>query len=93
MFELTEGLVDGQVGLDDEHGSSGCLGLLEDVTTTSVQDSVDSTDCVLRALKVLHDKRLIMYKGLTFISSGVYNSFFIAFVALKKKFLKLGSRF
>jgi hypothetical protein len=48
---LTEGLVDGQVSLDDEHGSSGCLGLLEDVSTTSVQDSVDSTDCVFGALK------------------------------------------
>ncbi len=48
----TEGLVDGQVCLDNEHGSSGCLGLLEDVSTTSVQDSVDTTDGVFWALKV-----------------------------------------
>ncbi len=56
----TEGLVDGQVCLDNEHGSSGCLGLLEDVATTSVQDSVDTADGVLWALKVYinHVKKL-----------------------------------
>jgi len=41
----------GQVSLDNEHRSSGCLSLLEDVATTSVQDSVDTTDGVFGALK------------------------------------------
>ena len=49
--ELTEGLVDGQVGLDDEHGSSGGLGLLEDVATATVEDTIDASDSVLGTLK------------------------------------------
>ena len=46
-----EGLVDRQVGLDDEHGGAGGLRLLEHVTSPSVQHTVDSSNCVLRALK------------------------------------------
>ena len=46
-----EGLVDGQVGLDDEHGGAGGLGLLEHVASPPVQHSVDTSNCVLRALK------------------------------------------
>ena len=46
-----EGLVDRQVGLDDEHGGAGRLRLLEHVTSPSVQHTVDSSNCVLRALK------------------------------------------
>ena len=49
--ERTEGLVDGQVGLDDEHGSSGGLGLLEDVATATVEDTIDASDSVLGTLK------------------------------------------
>ena len=45
-----EGLVDGQVGLDDEHGGAWGLSLLEHVTSPPVQHSVDTSDCVLRAL-------------------------------------------
>merc|ERR1712180_426195 len=45
-----EGLVDRQVGLDDEHGGAGGLRLLEHVTSPSVQHTVDSSNCVLRAL-------------------------------------------
>ena len=46
-----EGLVDGQVGLDNEHGGAGGLGLLEHVSSPPVEHSVDTTNCVLRALK------------------------------------------
>merc|ERR1712091_519021 len=44
------GLVDGQVGLDDEHGGAGGLCLLEHVTSPPVEHTVDSSNCVLRAL-------------------------------------------
>jgi len=43
----TEGLLDGKVGLDVEQGSSGTLGLLEDVTTTAGKDRVDTTHGLL----------------------------------------------
>jgi hypothetical protein len=43
----TEGLLDGKVGLDVEQGSSGTLGLLEDVTTTAGKDGVDTTHGLL----------------------------------------------
>ena len=46
-----EGLVDGQVGLDDEHGGAGGLRLLEHVASPSVEHTVDSSNCVLGALK------------------------------------------
>ena len=46
-----EGLVDGQVGLDVEHGGAGHLGLLEDVTAAAVQHAVDAADGVLGALE------------------------------------------
>ena len=46
-----EGLVDGQVGLHHEHGGAGGLGLLEHVTSPSVEHTVDSSNCVLGALK------------------------------------------
>ncbi len=45
-----ERLVDGQVGLDHEHGRSDDLGLLDDHTSSSVQDTVDATDSGLWAL-------------------------------------------
>ena len=51
--ELTveaEGLHDGQVRLDSEHGRSGPLLLREDLATTLVEHRVDTTDSVLRAL-------------------------------------------
>ena len=40
----SEGLVDRQVSLDDEHWGSGDLGLLEDVSSSSVQHSVDTSN-------------------------------------------------
>ena len=46
----SEGLGNGEVSLDGEHGGSGPLLLSEDVSTTPVKDSVDSSDGVLRAL-------------------------------------------
>lgn len=46
----TERLVDGQVGLHNEHRSTSDLRLLEYVTTTSVQDTVDTTHSYLRTL-------------------------------------------
>jgi hypothetical protein len=50
-FNLTEGLVDGQVSLDDEHGRSGRLGLLEDVASPTVEDAVDAADGILGTLQ------------------------------------------
>lgn len=47
---LTERLVDGQVSLDDEHRGSRCLGLLENVTTSTIEDSIDTSDCVFGTL-------------------------------------------
>merc|ERR1711936_1161385 len=47
-----EGLVDGQVGLDDKHGGARGLSLLEHVTSPPVQHSVDTSDSVLRALNL-----------------------------------------
>lgn len=46
----TERLVDRQVGLYDEHWSTSDLRLLENVTTTSVQHTVDTTHSYLRTL-------------------------------------------
>ena len=45
-----EGLVDWQVGLDDEHGCAWNLHLFDDDTTTSVQATVDTTDGVFWTL-------------------------------------------
>merc|ERR1712123_329789 len=45
-----EGLVDRQVSLDDEHRGSWSLSLLKHVSSPPVQDSVDTSNCVLWAL-------------------------------------------
>merc|ERR1719445_1908372 len=45
-----ERLVDGQISLDVEHGGADDLGLFEDVSTTSVEDTVDTSDGVLGTL-------------------------------------------
>lgn len=47
----TEGLHDRQVSLDDTHGCSHDTGLLEHVTTSPGQHTVDSTHCNLGALQ------------------------------------------
>lgn len=39
-----EGFVDRQESFDDEHGSSGDLGLFEDVSTTTIEHTVDTSD-------------------------------------------------
>merc|ERR1719259_181819 len=46
----TEGLIDGQVGLDLEHRGTRGLLFLEDVTTLSVEDGVDTTHGLFWAL-------------------------------------------
>ena len=46
-----EGLVDGEVGLDDEHGSAHDLRLLKDVATTTGKDAIDTTNSLLRTLR------------------------------------------
>ena len=46
----TERFVDGQVGLDVVHGSTGTLLFRNHVTTTTVKNTVNSTDGILRAL-------------------------------------------
>ena len=53
--ELTveaEGLHDGQVRLDSEHGRSGTLLFAEDLATTPVEDGVDTADSVLGTLNL-----------------------------------------
>jgi hypothetical protein len=53
--ELTveaEGLSDGEVGLDREHGGSGALLFAEDLSTTLVQTTINTTDGVFRALNL-----------------------------------------
>lgn len=45
-----ERLVDGQVSLNVEEGSTGALLLREDVTTTAIQHTVDTTHGAIRAL-------------------------------------------
>lgn len=53
--ELTveaEGLRDGQVGLDSEHGGSWALLFAEHLSTTLVQARVDTTDGVLGTLNL-----------------------------------------
>lgn len=57
---LTERLVDGQVSLDDEHGSTSDLRLLEDNTTASVQHTIDTTDGRFRTLKTKMIKPLLL---------------------------------
>lgn len=47
---LTKGLIDRQVGLDDEHGGTSHLGLLKDMTPLPVQDTVDATNHLFRTL-------------------------------------------
>lgn len=46
----TERLVDRQVGLDDEHRRAGHLRLFEDMTATTIEHAVDTTDRRLWAL-------------------------------------------
>lgn len=41
---LTKGLVNWQVGLHHKHGGASHLGLLEDVASLSVQDTIDATN-------------------------------------------------
>jgi hypothetical protein len=45
-----EGLHDGEVGLDGEHGCTNALLLAEDLSTFPVQAGVDTTNSILRAL-------------------------------------------
>ena len=52
-----EGLVDRQVGLDDEHRCSWSLSLLKHVSSPPVQDSVDTSNCVLWALNKIALKK------------------------------------
>ncbi|GMT28562.1 hypothetical protein PFISCL1PPCAC_19859, partial [Pristionchus fissidentatus] len=54
----TEGLVDGKICLDNEHRSSSNLHLLEDVSSSSVQDTVDSSNGLFRALNLDEVHRL-----------------------------------
>merc|ERR1712115_226824 len=46
----TEGFVDRQISLHNEHGCARCLGLLKYVSSSSVQHSVDSSYSILWTL-------------------------------------------
>ena len=46
-----KGLVDGEVRLDDEHGSAHDLRLLKDVATTTGKDAIDPTNSLFWTLK------------------------------------------
>ena len=43
-FINTERLVDRQVGLDDEHWRASDLAFLENVTTTTIEHTINTTD-------------------------------------------------
>jgi len=47
----TEGLIDRQVRLDDKHRSTDNLVLLKHVTSSSVQDTVNTTNSCLGTLQ------------------------------------------
>ena len=66
----TEGLVDRQVGLDDEHGGAGGLGLLEHMSSPPVQDSVESHNSILVTLN-LHLGHRLQQPGLGGDHGGV----------------------
>ena len=57
-----EGLVDRQVGLDDEHGGAGGLRLLEHVASPSVQHTVDTSDSVLGTLNAEGVNQKLVFK-------------------------------
>ena len=69
-----EGLVDGQVGLDDEHGGAGGLCLLEHVTSPPVEHTVDSSNCVLRALqrKMINNQKQIFWQNFQQKTSQIF---------------------
>ena len=48
---LTKGLVDREVCLHDEHWRADNLHLLKHVASTSIQDTIDATDCNFGALR------------------------------------------
>jgi hypothetical protein len=66
----SERLIYRQVGLDDEHGCSGHLRLFDDVTTTSVEYTVNSTDSVFGTLN-LYEIDGLHETGLTGQETGV----------------------
>jgi hypothetical protein len=41
---FTERFIDGQVCLNNEHGSSSNLGLFENVSTTTIEHTIDTTN-------------------------------------------------
>ena len=49
--KLTEGFVDRQVSFNDEHGCTSNLIFFEDVTSTTIEDTVDTTDSDFGALE------------------------------------------
>jgi len=69
----TEGLHNGQVSLDSVQGSTGTLGLRENVTTTSVENTIDTTDGGLRALD-LNEVDGLLESGLGGKLGGVDNT-------------------
>ena len=48
---LTKRLIDGEVGLDHEHGCTNDLVLLKDVASSSGQDTIDTTNGQFRTLE------------------------------------------
>ena len=47
---ITERFVDRQISLDVEHGCSSHLAFLKNVSTTTIEHTVNATDSILRAL-------------------------------------------
>ena len=50
-FRLTERFIDRQVRLDMEHGGAGNLGFFENVATSSIEHTIDTSDSVFGTLK------------------------------------------
>lgn len=61
ILRLTKGLIHRQVGLHNKHGSAGHLGLLKDVTSLPIQDTIDATNHLFWTLsgKNGHYKQLL----------------------------------
>jgi hypothetical protein len=65
-----EGLHDGQVGLDGEHGSARPLLFKEYLSASLVEDGVDAADGVLGALNLNYGERQAIASG----QSGVVHT-------------------
>ena len=65
---LTERFVYGQISLNVEHRGSNNLRLLKYVPTSTIEHTINTTDSVLRTLKL---GKMVLQKGQLFISKSI----------------------